>query len=210
MLKVYYANIAPLRDAVHFDESMRLVLPERREKIIRLKAKEEQFRSLAANRLLRIALEEAGIDYEMQKFSYNEHGKPLLLHQNMHFNMSHAGDYAVCGISDQPIGVDVEVITKLDGKPEQIRRIVDRILTGSEQNFWNTHGATGTQLLKIWTKKESYAKMKGIGLSIGLENIDTIEGAAFYSMQPDGTHYVTVCTECTCEDAQIVNKTNDL
>lgn len=210
MLKVCYANIAPLRDAVRFDESMRLVLPERREKIMRLRAKEEQLRSLAANRLLRIALEEAGIDYGMQEFSYNEHGKPLLLHQNVHFNMSHAGNYAVCGISDQPIGVDVEVITKLDGKPEQIRRIADRILTGSEQDFWNTHGATGTQLLKIWTKKESYAKMKGIGLSIGLENIDTIESAAFYSMQPDETHYVTVCTECTCEDTQIVNKTNDL
>lgn len=210
MLKVYYADIASLRDDAHFAAGMKTVLPERRERFLRLKVKEEQLRALAADRLLRIALEEAGVDYERLEFSYNEHGKPYFLHQSMHFNMSHAGNYAVCAIADQPVGVDVEVITKLDSKPEQIRRIADRILTGEEQAFWNMHGATGVQLLKIWTKKESYAKMKGIGLSIGLEKIDTIGGAAFCSMQPDETHYLTVCIECACEDAQIFNKTNDL
>lgn len=207
MLKVYFADIASLRDEVHFAQSMRLVLPERREKIIRLKAKEEQLRSLAANRLLRIALEEAGIDYERQVFTYNEHGKPCLLHQSMHFNISHAGNYAVCGISDQPIGVDVEVITKLDGKPDQVRRIADRILTEPEQNFWNDEqGASGAELLKVWTKKESYAKMKGIGLSIGLETIDTIEGADFCSLLLDETHYVTVCEECACDEAEFLDR----
>ncbi len=210
MLKVYYADIMPLRNEAHFADSMRLVLPERREKIMRLKAKEEQMRSLAANRLLRIALEAAGIDYESQKFTYNEHGKPCLLHQNMHFNLSHAGNYAVCGISDQLIGVDVEVITKLDGRTDQVKRIADRILNDPETIFWNEQGATASELLKIWTKKESYAKMRGIGLSIGLETIDTMSGAAFCSMQPDETHYVTVCTECACEEAQIFMRTDDL
>ena len=156
MLKVYYANIAPLRDEACFDESMRLVLPERRERILRLKAKEEQLRSLAANCLLRIALEGACIDYEEQEFSYNEHGKPMLLHQNVHFNMSHAGNYAVCAIADQPIGVDVEVITKLDGRTDQVKRIADRILTEQELDSWRSHDRTPAELLKIWTRKESY------------------------------------------------------
>lgn len=210
MLKVYYANIDPLRDEAHFLQRMELIQPERREKIEKLKAKEEQLRGLAAGLLLRIALEEEGMDYGKQEFFYGEHGKPCLLHQSMHFNMSHAGNYAVCSVSDQPIGVDVEVITRLDGKKDQVRRIADRILTEPEQDFWHEHGATEAELLKIWTRKESYAKMRGIGLSIGLENIDTIGGAAFYSMQPDETHYVTVCTECACEEAQIFNKTDNL
>lgn len=208
MLKVYYAGIMSLRDEAHFTESMRLVLPKRREKLMRFKSKEEQLRSLAANRLLRIALEDAGIDYGTQEFSYNEHGKPFLLHQSIHFNMSHAENYAVCAIADQPVGVDIEVVTKLDGRPDQVRRIADRILTEQERNLWMEHGATAAELLQIWTKKESYAKMKGVGLSIGLENIDTIGGAAFSSMQPDGTHYVTVCVESACDKAEFLSRSD--
>lgn len=210
MLKVYYANIAPLEDDAHRRVSMDLVQPMRREKLSKLKSKEECMRGLAASRLLCMALEAEGIFYENQIFSYGEHGKPYILHKNMHFNMSHAGNYAVCAISDQKIGVDVEAITRLDGRLDQTLRIAKRILTQSEFMKWKESGAKSLELLKIWTRKESYAKMTGLGLSIGLENIDTIAGAHFQNMQPDDVHYVSVCTAKACEPMQVFERTNEL
>ena len=58
MLKVYYANIAPLREAISRERNMLLIPEARREQLVKLKSEEEQLRGLAVSVLLRIALEE--------------------------------------------------------------------------------------------------------------------------------------------------------
>ena len=49
-------------------------------------------------------------DYKFKniEFSYNEFGKPRLRYidnRNIHFNISHSGNWIVCGIYNQPVGI---------------------------------------------------------------------------------------------------------
>ena len=186
---------------------MTLVRAERREKLEKLKQKDDCLRGLAASRLLDVALEAEHIPYKNVAFSYGENGKPHVLHYKMHFNLSHAGNYAVCAICDEAVGVDVESLVRLDGQPDRVQRIAKRILTDKERKHWLESGAAASELLKIWTRKESYAKMIGSGLSIGLEHIDTMDGAFYQQIQPDAAHYVTVCTQTECGPLQVFDQT---
>ena len=49
--------------------------------------------------------------------------------------------------------------------------------------------------------------MIGSGLSIGLEHIDTMDGAFYQQIQPDEAHYVTVCTQTECGPLQVFDQT---
>ena len=103
--------------------------------------------------------------------------------------------------------MDVESLVRLDGQPDRVQRIAKRILTDKERKHWLESGAAASELLKIWTRKESYAKMIGSGLSIGLEHIDTMDGAFYQQIQPDEAHYVTVCTQTECGPLQVFDQT---
>lgn len=210
MLKLYYANIAPLRDEAYCSQAMELLYAERRERLLQIKSKEERCRGTAAALLLRMALTEEKIPYEGKAFSYGIHGKPEILNQNIHFNISHAGNYAVCAVCNQEVGVDLERLTRLDGRTEQIDRIARRILTEKESRLWEKSGENASMLLQIWTRKESYAKMLGVGLSMELKDLDTTDGAFYQQMQPDNEHFVSVCTRELCEPMRMYDRTNDL
>lgn len=50
------------------------------------------------------------------------HGKPVLKGcTNLFFNISHSGDYAVCAVSKQPVGIDIERIGAY--QPNVARRV---------------------------------------------------------------------------------------
>lgn len=41
-------------------------------------------------------------------YEYGEHGKPQIVNFPKKFNLSHSGDYVVCGVSDGEVGVDIQ------------------------------------------------------------------------------------------------------
>ncbi len=99
-------------------------------------------------------------------FGTGEHGKPFLLGEEIHFNLSHSIGIAVLAISQIPsIGIDIEKFDRevdFDRLAERCFRPVEwdrfRPLTGQEKAeafFW------------IWTAKE--ARMKATGEGFGLE-----------------------------------------
>lgn len=183
-----------MRETANRDACMALLREERRNQLLKLKSEEEQCRGLAATLLLRLALEEEGISYEESSFSFGKYGKPEIVNQNMHINMSHAGNYAACAVSDCVVGVDVERITRLAGKNEQAYRIAKRILGEQEMRIWQERGQKPLELLKAWTRKESYVKMTGLGLSTELKDVDIIAGAFFEEIQPEEDYLISVCT----------------
>ena len=98
------------------------------------------------------------------KIITNEHRKPYLEDNEIYFNISHSGKYTVIVVGDSEIGVDIQ---KMSYKPKVVKRFYnqkEKELATSELEF-----------TKIWTIKEAYVKKLGIGLSYGLENVDTTE-----------------------------------
>ena len=102
-------------------------------------------------------------------FSYGEQGKPYLASPDApYFNISHSGHILVMGFcQEHPLGVDVEEIkTDFDVSPlaeqnfsvKEIEALLS--LKKEEQN---------RGFYRCWTRKESFIKAKGAGLSFPLD-----------------------------------------
>lgn len=97
----------------------------------------------------------------------NEYGKPFLKnHPEIHFNISHGSDIAICAMSSQTIGADIEKIH--DFTPAIFRKV----FTEEEKAFWEqmavSENAGKEWFFRFWTLKESRIKHAGMGLSMSL------------------------------------------
>ncbi len=120
---------------------------------------------LAKNSSSKVLLDEVlrlnGIfDYELE---YNGCGKPYLVGNPVFFNLSHSGEYTACAISDKEIGIDIQKICFK-------KRAMQKVCTPEEL----AQIKTAEDFTRIWAIKESYAKAKGIGIGMGLKNIDSL------------------------------------
>ncbi len=107
--------------------------------------------------LLRHALAQAGLspDLELRRLP---NGKPYL--PGLHFNLSHSGAWAVCAVSDGPVGVDLE-------RERPLRSPVERKLTAAEQSYLSMldPGQRQSAFFDLWVLKEAALKQTGEGLS---------------------------------------------
>lgn len=107
-MRVLITNISPLRDAALYEELLRYVPAERQEKIARCGKQEDRRRSLGAGLLLEYGLRSLGCSLlplvpgtETVHLVRGAHGKPELSGgTGVHFNLSHAGDYAAAVFDD--------------------------------------------------------------------------------------------------------------
>jgi len=125
----------------------------------------DQRRSLAASLMLYKAMDDYNIPKDIE-VSFNEWGKLMFPEEEMFYvNLSHSGDYAVCAVDSQEIGVDLEVVRACsDGVLRKIRNEfdaeeIDKILAMKDDNEKN-HAFT-----RFWTKKESQVKLSGKGIA---------------------------------------------
>ena len=116
--------------------------------------------------LLKYALKDyANIDkYEIV---YNEYGKPYLKDIDIYFNISNSKNVSVCVISNREVGVDIQYKTYKES-------LKNKVFNNKEQELLDKSIEKESVFTKMWTIKESYVKMKGIGLSYGLNNVDTL------------------------------------
>lgn len=133
---------------------------------------------LCTKELLNKVLEIHNINSEI---IYNEYGKPYLKNNEIYFNLSNSHDYSVCTISNSEVGIDIEKITFKSN-------IIDRICTEDEKKLIKN----AKDFTKIWTKKESYIKYLGIGLSYGLKNVDTLTLNNIKTYKYDD-YYISLC-----------------
>ncbi len=136
----------------------------RKNKVAKLKDAHDKKLSILAEMLLLYGMDELNIKHNYPlEFTLNEQGKPCVMEKdNLFFNLSHSGDMAVCAISDKPVGVDVEKITR------DCSSAVDRYFTCSERRISEDKGTS-----YIWTRKEAVAKADGRGIGMGINKIDT-------------------------------------
>lgn len=103
-------------------------------------------------------------------FDYGPYGKPLLRdYPLLQFNLSHSGDYALCGVARQVVGVDIEQLRPMD----RLDGLIKRCLAPTEQQAIAMVSPIhqSTAFLEYWTCKEAYLKATGQGISESLAAI---------------------------------------
>ena len=100
-------------------------------------------------------------------------------------------------LSDVPVGVDVEQQNRF-WQEARNQKLAKRILTEAERNWWKDAGDDPQELLRFWTRKESYVKMTGEGMKKAFHTVDTLHGK-YYKEIPLGTikdrYLISVCTQ---------------
>ena len=158
-MKIFYSNIYNHS----IPELLPLVSQDRRNTSLKYRFDDDKKRSLLAHILLSHAVMEAGYDIAIPVEPItDENGKPHLFHNNgeIHFSLSHSGQYAVCAIADSPIGVDIEQIR--ENRPE----IAERFFNSAELKYIND----AESFYRIWTLKEGYMKAVGLGMKLPLDS----------------------------------------
>ena len=211
MVKLYYAKITNLYDEKCFEEKIKQVKEKRQVRIFEYCQKKDRCRSLAASLLLKMALEREGICYDEVCFAQKTGGKPyLLLQSGLFFSLAHAQEMAVCVIADQEVGVDVERKDRLTGKKEEQKlKIAKKMLTPEEWKLWKKEEYRTETLISIWTKKESYVKMTGRGLTEKLMTRDTLSNAFYQQMLLDDMYILSVCTALVDEGGVRIENMSD-
>src|SRR5690349_17768215 len=126
-------------------------------------------RYLTSHLLLRRLLSRyTGIRPDELRFHTNPFGKPSLEPmsdaENIQFNLSHAGDLALCGLTRLGrIGVDLEPIRE----PLEMLSIAHRFFTPGEAAKIEglPPGPRERAFYACWTRKEAFVKARGDGLS---------------------------------------------
>lgn len=115
-----------------------------------------------------------------------ESGKPYLENSNVGFSVSHSGGgilvavnsnrkvpmpclYFNCG-KDSSVGADIEAVGKRDS--ERLEKVCDKYFSDAEKLLVANALDKETAILEIWTKKEAYLKLIGVGIK-GIATADT-------------------------------------
>ena len=118
----------------------------------------------------------------------DKYGKPqCLTTPSIHFSISHSGPFVVCAVDDELIGIDVETVRQVN------LSIIDDCFASNEQEYLLRTNDSGdsseaehnSTFFEIWTKKESYLKRDGRGLTApptSFSVLDTLPDTFFHKV----------------------------
>ncbi len=126
--------------------------------------KNTEIKNLSENDIQKSITNEKAFSYEIE---YQYGGKPMLKGSNpIYFNLSHAGDYAVCVVSNMSVGIDIE------GKHKMNEKVMRKCFSEKEKNWVNENAQEKQErFFRLWTAKEAVSKATGKGLSQIVEGI---------------------------------------
>jgi 4'-phosphopantetheinyl transferase len=166
-MDIYAVKVQPIPDELFWQLSSFLSL-ERQAKLPRFVRREDAYRSLIGETLLRkILMEHYRLRSHEIVFGRNRYGKPYLEgHERIHFNISHSGDWVVYAVDDQPVGIDVERVQSTEVE------IAERFFSAEE--YADLMAIPEEERMSffydLWTLKESFVKAVGEGLHIPLNS----------------------------------------
>ena len=194
IFRVFSAGILPLEDPAFFDDAFSRIPPDRQKKILSLKFPESRRQSLGVSLLLSEALRTVGLNASLETFGYGPFGKPYLVnHPDLYFNLSHCEGRALCVLSTVPCGCDVERI----GRGSQA--LADRFFAEEERSYLHSlsPGSVWQEgFTQIWTRKESFLKATGQGISVKLNSfsvLSPVPDTQFLERREDEKTFSSVC-----------------
>ena len=168
-------------------EALGEISEQRREQALKFKYELGQRLCVLAYQLLKQGLREVYGITENPVFEYNEHGKPSIVgHPEIFFNLSHCKFAAVCAISDQPIGIDVESIREFK------EGLVRYTMNNDEVREIESASDPAATFIRLWTMKEATMKLIGTGISNDMKTV--IDTSLYQYTTIDKQRYTyTVC-----------------
>ena len=167
MVEYALSDVSSLPDPLT-DASVLTGIPDWRQTyILRYRRPEDRRRSLGVWRLMERMLTQRG--FRAQDVAADDRGK--LYCGGIFFSLSHAGDLALCAVSDAPVGCDIELVK--DAPFEIAPRVFgpgERAYLRDAQN----NKEAQRRFFTLWTLKESYMKMTGEGLSLAPERLEQV------------------------------------
>lgn len=190
IIKTYIISIRQFEDEDVFNNALERISPFRRQKIALLKNVKDKNRSLGASVALNAALKDYGLEERAMKYDLGKQGKPYFCdNPEIHFSLSHSGDYAICSIGSHEIGNDIERVRS------ERERVAERYFA-SEELDWICMAQTVREreerIFRIWTMKESFLKVTGRGMSLPLNAFAVIvesDGGIQIRQDVNGTTY---------------------
>lgn len=206
MLEIFLADANMFIDDRLFHSAYTQMPESRQQKIDRFRFDRDKRLSLCAGVLLRLSLHMFSIE-EWPVISIAPQGKPFLRDlPQIHFNLSHSGNYSACAISDVgELGIDVEGIAQAEDTlirkvctPHECKDILSLPLSKKYERFF-----------QLWTVKESYLKLLGTGLSLSPELLEVsfnptvslysngIRQPVCFEQWRFGDYWLTLCSTAT-------------
>lgn len=216
-----------LGTAFSVHELLAHVSPERRMSSSRLKREDDVRRALIGDILARMfAMDIEGMRNDEIRFDKGVFGKPRLstMREPWDYNISHSGKW-VAGIvsrKGQRVGIDIQKIAAVN--PAFARYSLSAEEMEQYQNL--KPEAQTRYYYDLWTRKESYLKMEGIGLTNPIRSVfseqyvlkyeqsmlsDRLPDHAFRQYPVDPGYVLTACsTDFRFPDQYLVVRAKDL
>lgn len=183
-----------------FSILLKLISCEKQERINKLHLLRDAQNTLIGDVLARMEIcRQTNLNNKQLIFSANEFGKPFLTNEpSICFNISHSSNYIVCAVDDKAVGIDIEQVKPINIKIAERYFALDEarfVLSGSDEE--NTK-----HFYEIWTKKESFLKREGTGLSKSLLSFNVLKEQFEYKLY---YHLVfnednMICHVCTTQE----------
>ena len=168
------------------------LLPDwRRQRYESLHREESRRESLRAGLLYAYALRQSGVD-PASEVTVLPAGKPVLAHRkDVFFSLSHSGDWAMCAVSESPVGADIQrrrpVKDSMARWFHPLERAQLAMLSGE---------AREAEFFRLWTRKEAWVKAVSGDktLSLAAENVlHPAPGLFFRDYALPGGYQAAVC-----------------
>ena len=171
------------------DAALGEISEQRREQALKFKHELGKRLCVLAYQLLKRGLAEVYGIRENPVFEYNEHGKPMIVgHPEIFFNLSHCKEAAICVVSDQPVGVDVESVRSFN------ESLVRYTMNEAEVKEIESAEDQAVAFIRLWTKKESALKLIGTGISNELKQVLQQENLQFQTFVDTQRRFVySIC-----------------
>jgi 4'-phosphopantetheinyl transferase len=167
-MKIYAVKILDISEE-NLDKLCLLIDSEKKCKIKKIINKKDKISTLIGEIVIRtLIIEKLRISNKYIKLNKNQYGKPYLKdYPNFNFNISHSGDFVVCAIDNNPIGIDIEEVKYIEYED-----IAKNFFTAHEFDYITKDDSFNSlsRFYEIWTLKESFVKCCGQGLAIPLKS----------------------------------------
>ncbi|MEH7457911.1 4'-phosphopantetheinyl transferase superfamily protein [Bacillus sp. JJ1127] len=187
MLEIYAVHMEK-ETFINWEHLLPYISEERRARISLRKTYEDIMREIVCDALVHhIVYKKYGMKNRLE-WGRTLYGKPYIHNlSSFQFSLSHAGEWVVCAVDTQPVGIDIECVRAVDFQAMQY------LFSSQEQKWWKKipEDKQLETFYHIWTGKESYIKAIGTGVSKNLSSFTvSLSEGRVYDEQWEGIWFI--------------------